>query len=118
MYDIKLPTGEVIAHIAERQEGVILRNVLKTRRAFYATVLDTQGNTILKFTRPVKYLLNSSINVLDCLDTPLGSVHQTYHVWRRRYDLVNQKNDQFGLIDGESTLLTNEKVNSCLGISI
>jgi hypothetical protein len=113
MYDIRLPTGEVIAHIAEQEkgvQGVVLRNILRTRRAFYSTVLDTSGNTLLKFSRPVKYLLNSSINVLDHLDTPLGSVHQSFHIWyvpysfftrrRRRYDLVNQQNAQFGLIDG------------------
>lgn len=84
MYDIRdSATGNTIAHIAESPTGIIVRNLLRTRRAFNAVVLDLEGNTILKIHRPIKWLLNSAITVTDHLDSPMGSVVQSFHVWYR-----------------------------------
>jgi hypothetical protein len=63
------------------------RQLLRTRRSFYADILDGQGQVVLKVKRPIKWFLNSSI----CIYTPenklIGEVKQRWHIWRRQYDL-------------------------------
>jgi hypothetical protein len=52
-YSIKNMEGQVVGYIAE-EDGLgrsLLRNVLRTRRPFHATVMDALGNVVLKVGR-------------------------------------------------------------------
>jgi hypothetical protein len=78
-YAIKDANGVDVGFIAEEEQsfkGTILRQLMRTRRAFNAVILDPQGNTVMKITRPVKWLLNSTISVTDVNDNVIGEVKQ------------------------------------------
>lgn len=49
---------------------------MKTRRKFVGTVLDASGVPVLKINRPIKWLLNSEIQILDMDDNVIGEVKQ------------------------------------------
>ena len=87
--------------IAEEEtafSGIIMRQLLRTRRPFQAVVLDAGGNIVLKVKRPIKWFLNSKLSVFDVNDHLIGEIHQVWHLWRRRYDVFVAKK-QFAHID-------------------
>merc|ERR1719223_2310920 len=87
-YAIKTEEGVDIGYIAEEEssiKGTVLRQLLRTRRAFKADVLALDGTKLLTITRPIKYFLNSEINVLKD-NQVIGSAKSDWHLWRRRYD--------------------------------
>ncbi|KAJ3060398.1 hypothetical protein HK102_009502, partial [Quaeritorhiza haematococci] len=101
-YAIKDVNGQDVGFIAEEEQtfsGAILRQLMRTRRAFKAVVLNRNGEVVLKIYRPVKWFLNSTIYVYDRNDNLIGEVKQVWHLWRRKYDLFLQKR-QFAAIDG------------------
>lgn len=53
---------------------------------------------IFRVRRPA-YLINSTIIVEDGEGTPVGEVHQRWHLWKRKYDLYLERN-QFASIEG------------------
>ncbi|KAJ1337093.1 hypothetical protein BSLG_006853 [Batrachochytrium salamandrivorans] len=78
-YSIKDPGGTDVGFIAEEEmsfSGTILRQLLRTRRAFKAVVLDRSGTVVLKL------------------------IGREWHLWRRRYELFMKKR-QFAGIDGQ-----------------
>lgn len=99
-YAIMDTLGNHVGYIAE-EEGffgkVILRQMLRTHRPFKATILDRNGNIILKVQRPFQFI-NSRIFISDRNDEPIGEVHQEWHLWRRKYNLFINKR-QFARID-------------------
>ncbi|KAJ3038018.1 hypothetical protein HDV00_001062 [Rhizophlyctis rosea] len=102
-YAIKDALGNDVGFIAEEEtafSGILMRQFLRTRRPFKASILDRQGNVVLKIERPIKWLLNSQIFVYDAQDNRIGEVQQVWHLWRRKYDLFLKKR-QFSFIDGE-----------------
>nr|KAJ3419446.1 hypothetical protein HK105_006947 [Polyrhizophydium stewartii] len=101
-YAIKDPAGNDVGFIAEEEtsiSGTVLRQLMRTRRAFKAVVLDRNGAVVLKIDRPVKWLLNSTITIRDGDDNIIGEAKQVWHLWRRKYDLFLGKR-QFAIIDG------------------
>ncbi|KAJ3293288.1 hypothetical protein HDU79_000465 [Rhizoclosmatium sp. JEL0117] len=100
-YSVTDHNGVPVGFICEEEQsfmGTILRQVMGTRRAFKAVVLDVQGNVVLKIDRPIKWFLNSSITISDANDTVIGEVKQAWHPIKRKYDLfLGQK--QFGIIE-------------------
>ncbi|KAI9341758.1 Scramblase, partial [Obelidium mucronatum] len=100
-YSVTDANGVPVGFIAEEETsfaGTILRQVMGTRRAFKAVVLDVQGNVVLKIDRPIKWFLNSSITISDANDNVIGEVKQVWHLIKRKYDLfLGQK--QFGIIE-------------------
>ena len=64
----------------------IVRQVLRTHRAFTATILNTNGQVLLKMKRPFQFI-NSKLYVMDEHENVLGQVHQRWHLLRRRYEL-------------------------------
>ncbi|KAJ3037323.1 hypothetical protein HK097_003549, partial [Rhizophlyctis rosea] len=101
-YAIKDASGNDVGFIAEEEtafSGVLMRQFLRTRRPFKATILDRNGNVVLKIERPIKWLLNSQIFIYDAKDNLIGEVQQVWHLWRRKYDLFLKKR-QFSFIDG------------------
>ncbi|KAI9203480.1 Scramblase-domain-containing protein [Polychytrium aggregatum] len=100
-YSITDASGNNVGFIAEDEStftGSLLRQLMRTRRAFGADILDRNGQLVLKVRRPVKWLLNSTISVLDSHDQCIGEVKQSWHPWRRKYDLFVGKR-QFAVID-------------------
>ena len=61
--------------------------MLLTRRSFNASILDANGQVVLKIRRPIKWFLNSEISVYNANDELLGEVKQVWHLWRRQYEL-------------------------------
>ena len=100
--------------------STLKRQLFRTHRPFSATVMDVAGNPVLHVSRPF-YLLNSQITVQDPVTGDInGEVHQvervikkkkkkkksthktplqSWHLWRRRYDLFVQQK-QFARVDG------------------
>ncbi|KAJ3388147.1 hypothetical protein HDU84_000227 [Entophlyctis sp. JEL0112] len=100
-YAITDHNGSNVGFIAEEEQsfvGTILRQVMGTRRSFNAVVLDSQGEIVLRISRPVKWFLNSEITVTDKDGKLIGSVQQNWHFIRRKYDLFVQQK-QFAIID-------------------
>lgn len=83
--------------MAEEERGFLAtlqRQLFRTHRPFRSTILDTEGNTILKVYRPFAWINSRTFvqrHVLDESmseeDTIVGEVQQVWHLWRRRYNL-------------------------------
>lgn len=89
-YAIKTSTGDYVGFIAEEDRtfvGTIVRQFLGTRRSFNADILDAGGQVVLKIRRPIKWFLNSQISIFTGRGELIGEVHQSWHLWRRQYDL-------------------------------
>ncbi|KAJ3116227.1 hypothetical protein HK098_006666 [Nowakowskiella sp. JEL0407] len=93
--------GSDVGFIAEEDSKIsnaLLRQLLRNRRSFQFTVLDAEGNEVVRLERPVKYFFNSRMEVVGKDGEVVGEVHQVWHLWRRKYDLFI-KNKQFARID-------------------
>lgn len=110
-YAITSLDGTPVGYLVEEESGMlgtVSRQALRTRRPFRAAVLDLAGKPILWVRRPFQ-LINSKIYVQSSegVDPPLvGEAQQSWHLWRRRYDLFKARQrggglelDQFGAID-------------------
>lgn len=117
--------GTQIGWLIERDFGIgkaIMRQVYRLHRPFTVDVLDLEGNLLLTIKRPfsfinshIKAILPMQIDESDPLvqqaadvDTDgiiVGESVQSWHLWRRRYNLFESINDgsgafrQFGKID-------------------
>jgi uncharacterized protein YxjI len=100
-YTVYSQTGEVVAHLLEEEGSIgrtIGRQLLRTRRPFTATVLNPSGDQIIFRLRRPAYLISSTIYIEDGEGNRVGEVQQSWHLWRRRYDLfLNQQ--QFAAVD-------------------
>jgi len=100
-YTVYNGSGEVVAHLLEEEGSLgkaIGRQLLRTRRPFTATVLSPDGEQIIFRLRRPAYLISSTIYIEDEDGNRIGEVQQSWHLWRRRYDLfLNQK--QFAAVD-------------------
>lgn len=73
----------------EKATGIIpaiVRNILHNHRPFSCSILDANGNVMLKATRPFKFI-NSQITVSNSTGDTIGDVHQRWNLFRRCYDL-------------------------------
>ena len=89
-YSIKDYQGLDVGYIAEQDNSIkstLLRQFLRTRRAFHASVLDRAGNVVLDIKRPIKWFLNSTISVSTPEGKEIGHVESDWHLWRRRYNV-------------------------------
>lgn len=93
------PGGHVVGYIAEEDSlgKTITRNLLRTHRAFRATVLDAHGDPVFVIRRPF-YMISTSIYVETPEGEVLGEVHMNWHAWRRRYSMYVDKT-QFAQVD-------------------
>lgn len=117
--------GNQIGWLIERDFGIgkaIMRQIYRLHRPFIVDVLDIDGNLLLTIKRPFSFI-NSHIKAIlpmriDTNDPILeraadidddgiivGESVQSWHLWRRRYNLFESINDgsgafrQFGKID-------------------
>ncbi|KAF9149436.1 hypothetical protein BG015_008763 [Linnemannia schmuckeri] len=88
-YAIVDPTGAPIGYIAEEDTTMVKamsRQLLRTHRPFKASVLDLEGNEVLKIHRPFAFI-NSRIMISTPDDRLIGEVQQEWHLVRRKYNL-------------------------------
>lgn len=96
MYKVMSSTGSPLGFIMEERGSTsnwLMRQLLGTRRPLRAHVLNNSGEKLFRIDRPF-FLINSKIEIsaIDGERDPgklLGEVHQTWHPWRRRYNLFS-----------------------------
>ncbi|KAA8496888.1 Phospholipid scramblase family protein [Porphyridium purpureum] len=93
------PDGQVVGYIAEETSlgKSLVRNMLRTHRAFKATVLDVHAEPVLVIRRPF-FWISTSLFVETPTGELIGEVHMKWHLYRRRYELFVDKK-QFASID-------------------
>jgi uncharacterized protein YxjI len=104
-YAIMDALGNRLGFMEERDLGfvkVMMRQVYRLHRPFLVDVFDNEGNQLLTIKRPFSFI-NSHIEVLKPEGDLIGESVQSWHLWRRRYNLFKaeseQEFDQFGAID-------------------
>ncbi|KAF9924546.1 hypothetical protein FBU30_005518 [Linnemannia zychae] len=113
-YAIVDPSGASIGYIAEEDTTMVKamsRQLLRTHRPFKASVLDLQGNEILKIHRPFAFI-NSRIMISTPDDRLIGEVQQEWHLYRRRYNLFTiEQPDPSSIEKNESTTAISKERN-------
>lgn len=100
-YSIRDQDGHIVALLAEEHGGVgrtILRQVLRTRRGFTATIFSSDGSEILFKLRRPPYVVSSTMYIEDAYDNRIGEVQQEWRLLRRVYNLFIGQ-EQFARID-------------------
>ncbi|KAK9478120.1 Scramblase-domain-containing protein [Lipomyces japonicus] len=109
-YAILDVNGNHLGYMEEEDFGItkaILRQVYRLHRPFTVKVFDRHGSHLLTIRRPFSWV-NSRLSVLtppagDNEERVIGESHQSWHLWRRRYNLFlseqNDSFDQFAAID-------------------
>ncbi|KAG7869375.1 hypothetical protein KL918_000920 [Ogataea parapolymorpha] len=105
--------GNQLGWLLERDFGftkAIMRQIYRLHRPFTVDLLDNYGNVLMTIKRPFSFI-NSHIkaflpNVIDSRypdGALIGESVQSWHLWRRRYNLFKASGDdafdQFGAID-------------------
>ncbi|KAF8301454.1 Scramblase-domain-containing protein [Clavulina sp. PMI_390] len=104
-YALLDPVGNPVGFMAEEERGflsTLQRQVFRTHRPFKSTILDTEGNVVLKVNRPFAWINSRTFvqrHVLDENapeeDTVVGEVQQVWHPWRRKYNLFTGRQGDF-----------------------
>ncbi|KAK9455366.1 Scramblase-domain-containing protein [Dipodascopsis uninucleata] len=109
-YAILDVSGNHLGYMEEEDFGfgkAILRQIYRLHRPFKVRVLDRHGYHVLSFQRPFSWI-NSRVKVMtppteNANSTIIGETHQSWHLWRRKYNLFLQNGpgnfDQFAAID-------------------
>jgi uncharacterized protein YxjI len=101
-YTVYDQDGQQVALIAEEVTGVgnaLQRQLLRTRRAFTATVLSPSDGSVLFRVRRPPYLISSTTYVETADGQAVGEVRQRWHPLRRNFDLyIGQQ--QYARISG------------------
>jgi hypothetical protein len=84
-----------VGYIAEESNWLV-RQLMRTRRPFVATIFDGSSNEIFKVRRP-SWFINSSIYV-EVDGKVIGECHRRWHLWRRIYDIYLGK-VQFAVVE-------------------
>ncbi|KAI7831790.1 Scramblase-domain-containing protein [Gamsiella multidivaricata] len=120
-YAIVDPSGAPIGYIAEEDTTIMKamsRQLLHTHRPFKASVLDLEGNEVLKIHRPFAFI-NSRIMISTPDDRLIGEVQQEWHLIRRRYNLftIEQQDTNEIQRDSKTTAISTERDLSGHGLT-
>jgi len=120
-YAIVDPSGAPIGFIAEEDTTMVKamsRQVLRTHRPFKASVLDLEGNEILKIHRPFAFI-NSRIMISTPDDRLIGEVQQEWHLVRRKYNLftIEQPDPSTYEKDVSTTAISKERAVDGQGLN-
>ncbi|KAJ0241740.1 Phospholipid scramblase [Hirschfeldia incana] len=85
------PVGSI-----REQSHVIMRQLLRSRRPFVASITDALGNELFRVRRPFWWITSSIYAEID--GEEIGVVHRRWHLWRRIYDLY-LGNEQFAVVE-------------------
>lgn len=77
----------------------MVRNVMRGRRPFKATVMNKHGDVVFVLRRTM-YLVSSTIYVEREDGTPIGEVQMNWHLYRRLYSLYVDKTQFAGVEAG------------------
>lgn len=101
--------GTQIGWIMERDFGIgkaIMRQIYRLHRPFTVDVIDMNGGLLMTIRRPFSWInshIKSVVVDYDGNETVVGESVQSWHLWRRRYNLFRSDDDgdfvQFGKID-------------------
>ncbi len=112
--------GTHLGYLREEDFGigkVIMRQITKLHRPFKVELTDTEGNLLMVIKRPFSFINshiqsilpsniiveNSKIGESWSKDRIIGESVQSWHLWRRRYNLFKNISDenfeQFGIVD-------------------
>ncbi|CAM6075515.1 unnamed protein product [Sphagnum tenellum] len=84
-----------VGYILE-DSNILLRQLMRTRRPFVASILDANGTVVFQVRRPI-WFINSAIYV-EIDGKVIGECHRRWHLWRRNYD-VYLGNKQFAAVE-------------------
>jgi hypothetical protein len=109
-YAILDTNGVHLGYMEEEDFGiakVILRQIYRLHRPFSVRVLDRQGLHIMTIRRPFSFINSHIKAILPAVhqqnEIVIGETKQQWHLWRRRYNLFlqtdNEAYDQFGKVD-------------------
>lgn len=109
-YQLYDPYGNRLGYLMERDVGIgkmILRQIYRLHRPFVVDLFDNSGNVLLTIKRPFSFINSHIKSILPGFqseeDGIVGESVQSWHLWRRRYNLFlkNDKEnyDQFGACD-------------------
>ncbi|KAF9947566.1 hypothetical protein BGZ72_010467 [Mortierella alpina] len=120
-YAIVDPSGTPIGYIAEEDTTMVKamsRQLFGTHRPFKASVLDLEGNEVLKIHRGFT-LINSKIMVSTPDDRLIGEVQQEWHLIRRRYNLftLEQPDPDTMEKDSRTTAISTERAKDGEGLN-
>ncbi|KAG0308536.1 hypothetical protein BGZ97_013353 [Linnemannia gamsii] len=120
-YAIVDPSGAPIGYIAEEDTTMVKamsRQVLRTHRPFKASVLDLEGNEVLKIHRPFAFI-NSRIMISTPDDRLIGEVQQEWHLVRRKYNLFTIEQPDPSMIekDESTTAISKERALDGQGLN-
>ena len=112
-YAIVDPSGTPVGYIVEEDTSMVKamsRQVFRTHRPFKASVLDLEGNVVLKIHRPFAFI-NSRIMISSPDDRLIGEVQQEWHLVRRRYNLytIEQPDPDTMQRDDKTTAISAER---------
>ncbi|KAF8943928.1 hypothetical protein BGZ47_004892 [Haplosporangium gracile] len=112
-YAIVDPSGVPIGYITEEDTTMVKamsRQLLRTHRPFKASVLDLEGNEVLKIHRPFAFI-NSRIMISTPDDRLIGEVQQEWHLVRRKYNLftIEQPDPWTIEMDASTTAISKER---------
>eukprot|EP00897_Mesotaenium_endlicherianum_P010193 jgi/Mesen1/9201/ME000591S08528 len=86
---------EVVGYILE-SSNPIMRQLLRTRRHFTASIQDAAGTELCTVRRPFFFI--SSTIFVELGGQVVGEVHRRWHLWRRLYDVYIGKR-QVGAVE-------------------
>lgn len=114
-YKIMNSLGDQIGYMEEKDYGILKavgRQFFRLHRPFDIDVFNNYGDLLMSIKRPFSFI-NSHIKCLlpgydsrgDLMHEIIGESVQSWHLWRRRYNLFKLEDeqtddyDQFGIID-------------------
>ncbi|ODQ68028.1 Scramblase-domain-containing protein [Nadsonia fulvescens var. elongata DSM 6958] len=109
-YTIMDPVGNHIGYLEEEDFGImkaVMRQVYRLHRPFSVRVLDRYQNHVMTIRRPFSFINSHIKSILPSTGNNegiiLGETKQSWHLWRRRYDLYlaegQEEYRQFGTVD-------------------
>ncbi|CAH1430151.1 unnamed protein product [Lactuca virosa] len=84
------------AGFIREESNVIMRQLLRLRRPFVATITDGFGNELFRVRRPFWWITSSIYAEVGGKE--IGVVHRRWHLWRRVYDLY-LGDEQFAVVE-------------------
>lgn len=93
---VDVSNPQVPAGFIREESNVIVRQLLRTRRPFVATITDGHGNELFRVRRPFWWITSSIYAEVNGKE--IGVVHRRWHLWKRVYDLY-LGDEQFAVVE-------------------
>lgn len=93
---VDVSNPQVPAGFIREESNVIVRQLLRTRRPFVATITDGYGNELFRVRRPFWWITSSIYAEVNGKE--IGVVHRRWHLWKRVYDLY-LGDEQFAVVE-------------------